>query len=73
MQDAVLKIGAHSYVRTFLPRAYITAAMVLLAFLLATNIYRAAHQSITIDEAFTYNKHIAAWKFWKFQEYSLFT
>ena len=51
-------------------KVYSAVAVVLLGFLLATNVYRAAHQSITIDEAFTYHKHIASWKFWMFREYT---
>ena len=49
---------------------YSAIALVLLCLLLATNVYRAAHQSITIDEAFTYHKHISSWKFWMFREYA---
>lgn len=49
---------------------YSAVALVLLCFLLATNVYRAGHQSITVDEAFSYHKHIASWKFWMFREYT---
>src|SRR3954447_21999645 len=51
-------------------RIYTTAALLLLAFLLATNIYRAGHQSIVIDEAFTYPRHIAVSRFWAFEQYT---
>jgi hypothetical protein len=37
---------------------YRLAGLVLVAAVLAVNIYRAAHQSITIDEAFTYDLYI---------------
>src|SRR5438067_7827316 len=43
------------------------AALLLLAFLLATNVYRATHQSVTVDEAFTYSSHIAVKNFWSFR------
>lgn len=40
--------------------AWSKAALVLVLALLAVNVYRAATQSITIDEAFTYNRFVAA-------------
>ncbi len=42
-------------IRTWTPRA----AAALLTFLFAANVYRAATQSVTIDEAFTYNLYLA--------------
>jgi hypothetical protein len=50
--------------------AYSTTTVILLCVLLATNVYRGGHQSITIDEAYTYHTHVAAWKFWTFSEYT---
>src|ERR1700704_2410020 len=48
------------------PRWYSIAAVALLAFLLASNIYRARSQSITIDEAFTYSSFLGTKHFWLF-------
>ena len=46
------------------------SALLLLAFLLTTNIYRAARQSIVSDEAFTYTRHVAVPRFWAFEHYT---
>lgn len=40
------------------PRAYRFTAIGLLVFLFAVNVYRAGTQSVTIDEAFTYNQFV---------------
>ena len=56
--------------RKLLPTAWHAAAAILLAALFAVNIYRAAHQSIGIDEAFAFNAHINVDDFWKFAEFS---
>lgn len=40
--------------------AYTSISAVLLIFLFAANVYRAGTQSITVDEAFTYNHYLAA-------------
>jgi hypothetical protein len=42
------------------PNVYTLASIVLLAVLFAANVYRARTQSITVDEAFTYNHYVAA-------------
>src|SRR6185437_5885015 len=42
----------------WMPSRYVLLAVILLGFLFATNIYRAATQSITVDEAFTYNQFV---------------
>ena len=49
---------------------YTWAALALFTFLAAANVYRAATQSITIDEAFSYRKHIANPRFWQFEVYT---
>lgn len=49
---------------------YSPVALALLSFLFVTNVYRAATQSITIDEAFTYHQHITPARFWSFPHYT---
>ena len=48
-----------SYTKLKLKNISEIAAAALLLFLLATNLYRASTQSITVDEAMTYNHFIA--------------
>ncbi len=62
--------GLESDLRPHRSQVYSWTALALLVFLFAVNVYRAATQSITIDEAFNYHKHIAGPRFWQFEIYT---
>src|SRR5882762_7016896 len=42
-----------------MPKTWRVASMIFIAFVFITNLYRAATQSLTIDEAFTYNLYLS--------------